>query len=326
MTFFYLAHTFLYTGSVPDVEVSEGEYPTWITQENGKRVPVVQTYAFTKYLGNLELEFNDEGNLVQLDGKPILLDSSIAEDAEVLRLTDRYRPKVAKIGADVIGTTSVFLDGICRRQECNLGNLITDSMLAFGSSYGNFSNSCSNPLLAIMEGGGIRGSISYDKYSFGQIAMEDVEMVVPFKNKIAIVEMSGKTMREVLEHSVHLYTNGEKRGEFLQVSENLQVTYDMSKPSLGGRVEKVKVSCADTFEDLDDDKTYKVVMTEYLANGGDGYDILKEQAAEKTEALDIYVLLKYFKEKSPVSPMVEGRITIKFNQAVETILITLNEA
>ena len=66
--FTFQAHTFLYSGKAPDFETPEGEYPITVTQSNGKKVPVVQCYAFTKYLGYLHLEFDDGGNLIEIDG------------------------------------------------------------------------------------------------------------------------------------------------------------------------------------------------------------------------------------------------------------------
>lgn len=70
------SHSFLYTGDYPgnlahftdydihnfnsdrknvDTETAIGPYPTIVTKENGVKVPVVQSYAYTKYLGNLRL-------------------------------------------------------------------------------------------------------------------------------------------------------------------------------------------------------------------------------------------------------------------------------
>ena len=60
-----------------------GPYPTIVEQAaTGKRVPVVQAYAYAKYLGKLTLTFSDDGNhLRNWTGNPILLDdnSSYAE-------------------------------------------------------------------------------------------------------------------------------------------------------------------------------------------------------------------------------------------------------
>lgn len=55
------SHTFLYTGPQPDIDSPLGPYPTMVQQSNGKEVPVVQAYAYTKYLGSLDLEVREEG-------------------------------------------------------------------------------------------------------------------------------------------------------------------------------------------------------------------------------------------------------------------------
>ncbi|KAJ8935104.1 hypothetical protein NQ314_013000 [Rhamnusium bicolor] len=44
-------NTFLWNGPQPDTEKVEDLYPKVITQASGKKVPVVQAYAYTKYLG-----------------------------------------------------------------------------------------------------------------------------------------------------------------------------------------------------------------------------------------------------------------------------------
>lgn len=41
-----------------------------------------------------------------------------------------YRPKIDKLEETVVGHTKVLLDGsTCREKECNIGNLITESMV-----------------------------------------------------------------------------------------------------------------------------------------------------------------------------------------------------
>lgn len=52
------SHSFLYSGSdhFEHIEPVVGPYPTVITQDSGKRVPVVQAFAFTKYMGELKLK------------------------------------------------------------------------------------------------------------------------------------------------------------------------------------------------------------------------------------------------------------------------------
>ena len=50
-----------------------------VQQVSGRRVPVVQAYAFGKYLGNLLVTFDDDGEVVATSGEPILLDHTIPQ-------------------------------------------------------------------------------------------------------------------------------------------------------------------------------------------------------------------------------------------------------
>ena len=49
-----------------------GPYPTVV---NG--VQIIQAYAYGKYLGELNLVFDDAGNVISAEGEPILIDSSV---------------------------------------------------------------------------------------------------------------------------------------------------------------------------------------------------------------------------------------------------------
>ena len=50
-----------------------------ITREDGSQALVVQDFAFGKYMGFLEVEFDDDGKVVSWGGNPILLDASVEE-------------------------------------------------------------------------------------------------------------------------------------------------------------------------------------------------------------------------------------------------------
>lgn len=72
-------NTFLYRGEQPDLEVPEGFYPTEVVQKSGRKVYVVQAYAYTKYLGNFIVSFDAKGEVTHIEGNPILVDASIKE-------------------------------------------------------------------------------------------------------------------------------------------------------------------------------------------------------------------------------------------------------
>ena len=220
---FSVAHTFLYTGSVPSIEKSKGTYPIVVVQKNGKKVPVVQAYAFTKYLGRINLivseltknieiilnfliyfQFDSEGNLVKFDGAPILLDSSIPEDPAILKILELYRPGVTTFTHQKIGSTKVFLDGNCRQNECNLGNFIADSMVHWYASRSPFreDNFWTDASIGLLHSGGIRTSIDHRDGS-GMLTKGDTLRILPFGDKIMVVEVTGEELLEALEHSVY---------------------------------------------------------------------------------------------------------------------------
>ena len=77
------------TGAAPDREDVEGEYPTVVESPSGKSVPIVQAYTRGKYLGNLDVTFNTEGDITNWGGNPILLNGSIprGKDNKMIKAT-----------------------------------------------------------------------------------------------------------------------------------------------------------------------------------------------------------------------------------------------
>lgn len=67
------------SGNPPSTEVPAGPYPYMVKSDDGRNVPVVQAFAFGKYLGYLKVTFDDVGTVIKADGNPILMDSSITQ-------------------------------------------------------------------------------------------------------------------------------------------------------------------------------------------------------------------------------------------------------
>ena len=79
MLLLLLNHTLVNIGKQPSIEKPIGPYPTMVKQPSGRQVPVVQAYAFGKYLGYLQTTFNDDGEMTSHSGNPILLDGRIKQ-------------------------------------------------------------------------------------------------------------------------------------------------------------------------------------------------------------------------------------------------------
>ncbi|KFB42145.1 AGAP003629-PA-like protein [Anopheles sinensis] len=304
------SHTFLYSGPAPDVDEPAAPYPVMVKNAAGKEVPVVQAYAYTKYLGYLHLQFDAEGNLVELDGSPILLNGTVQRDSDVLQLLEVYRPGILELD-EQIGHTNVFLDSSrCRFEECNIGNMIADSLVIIHAATrtnaddGNWTDAA----IGFVQGGGIRASLNA-----GTITKKDLKTVLPFGNGMVLTELSGAKLRQMLEHSVYRYDGVSGYGEFLQMA-GVHVVYDLSRPPLE-RVVDVEVRCArcnvPTYGPLQDDAQYRVLVSQFLYEGGDGYTMFADSEREQLAYGEYEITEEYLKRYSPIYPAIEWRIRLE---------------
>ncbi len=199
----------------------------------------------------------------------------------------------------VIGSTIVPLSQ-CGGQECNSGNVIADAFVySYIESMRRRKLSWTTAPIALINGGSVRNSISA-----GNITMEDIMSTSPFGNKVGVLKANGSLLWQILEHS------GSKLAGFLQVS-GLRIDYDLSQP-IGRRLQKVRVRCGDClipqFEDIDFLKTYAIVMTDYIAFGGDNYTMIDTNDFYTGSETDFDVFANYVKSFSPIYTGIEDRI------------------
>lgn len=140
----------------------------------------------------------------------------------------QWKGAVDNISSVVVGKTRVLLEGdgkICRRAECNLGNLITDSMIDYNTGEFAGKKGWTDTAIAFHNGGSIRTSIT--RANDDKITMGDILSVLPFHNAIVKVSMTGELILSVLEWSVYnleMNNTANLFGAFLQFS-GLQVFY-----------------------------------------------------------------------------------------------------
>lgn len=264
---------------------------------------VVQAFEHGKVLGVLDLTIKN-GKVVRASGRLEPIKPTGKENKAVRAIVAKYQKRVDIVMNETIGEALVDLDGVnVRLQETNLGNLITDIMRKTAGAD-----------VAIINGGTIRTSIKQ-----GPVKVSDVYAVVPFDNYIVSIKLTGKQIRDTLEHGVSAVEDEE--GRFPQVS-GLIFTYDRNGQR-GSRVKEIFING----NALESEKEYAVATNDFLAAGGDGYksfgDSVKSSrdyavigGAMKGEKL-VYgdsgrwlrdVVADYIKTEKTVSPKVEGRI------------------
>ncbi len=273
-----------------------GPYPTLVKNPSGVDVPVVTAYAYSKYLGDLSVTFDDNGVLKSATGAPKLLDAAVAQD-------EGFNKRVAELAAPLeemkkkeIGVSEAAIDGsreVCRVKECSMGNLVADALLDRVKDQGI--------TIAIQNGGGLRASIDA-----GPVTMGEVLTVLPFQNSIATFQIKGADLQAALENGASQIEEG--AGRFVQAS-GLKYTFDRSKPA-GSRIVSVEVKEGDNFVKLDPEKTYGVVTNNYTRTGGDGFKTFATNAINPYDfgpSLEDAVAA-YIGAHSPYKPYTDGRI------------------
>ncbi|MGD9918958.1 MAG: bifunctional UDP-sugar hydrolase/5'-nucleotidase [Paenirhodobacter sp.] len=269
-------------------------YPTMV----GK-VPVVSAYAYSKYLGHLVLTFDDDGNLKEASGEPILLDAKVVPDPEMAARVAELAKPIAAVREKVVAEAAEEIDGSrehCRLEECAMGDLVADAMLDRVKGQG--------VTIAIANGGGLRASIDQ-----GPVTMGEVYTVLPFQNTLATFQMKGAGVVAALENGVSQVE--EAAGRFPQVA-GLKFTWDPAQPA-GSRVSEVLVEKDGAWAPIEPDTLYALVTNNYMRNGGDGYKVF---AAEGVNAYDFgpdlaEVTADYLAAHAPYTPYTDGRITKK---------------
>jgi 5'-nucleotidase len=283
------SHTYL-SASDPD---RAGAYPTFASQEDGTLVPVVQAYAYSKYVGHLELNFDDAGNLTYASGDTILLDASVEEDAEIVARVAELAGPIEEMKTRIVAEAAEAIEGsrdVCRAMECPMGNLVADAMLDRVQDQG--------VQIAIQNGGGLRSSIDA-----GEVTMGEVLSVLPFQNTLSTFEVTGAQILAALENGVSQVEEG--AGRFPQVA-GMSFTVDLTQAP-GSRISNVMVGDAA----LDPEATYGAVSNNYVRNGGDGYRMFRDAMNAYDYGPDLAdVTAEYLAKVGPYQPFTDGRITV----------------
>ena len=271
---------------------AKGPYPTMVGS-----TAIVQAYAYGKYLGELSVVLDDDGNLKSAKGEPVLIDASIKENADIVARVAELAQPLEEIRSKVVASAAAVIEGnrdVCRVEECSMGNLVADAMLARVADQG--------VSIAIANSGGLRASIDE-----GEITMGEVLTVLPFQNTLSTFQIKGAGLMAALENGVSEVEEG--AGRFPQVA-GLTYQWDPSQAANAGRITEVMVNKDGAMVPLDMNEVYSVVTNNYVRGGGDGYKMFS------TEGMNAYdygpsledVVAEYLAANAPYKPYTDGRI------------------
>ena len=277
---------------VPGVNLIMGGHEHEILHSVVGQTLIAKVGSDARHLGKIDLYWDPQAKKVDHIGWELLpVDGAVSEDPETHAVVESYEKKLNERLSEKVAESTVELNATLdsRRQETNLGNLLTD---IFRQQTGAD--------IAIMNGGGIRSEL---RYGPGVITKKHIVSILPFDNFLVMGEVRGDVLQRVLEKGLQAYP--QSQGSFLHVS-GLKIKFDPKRPP-GNRILEVTVG----EQKLDLQRVYRVATNHYLMEGGDGLSELKGSkmilGKENARMLSDVVLDALTRMKT-LSPQVEGRL------------------
>lgn len=304
------SHTLLYKGTpVPGYDTPADVYPIVVEQEDGHKILIVQASAYTKYLGDLIVYFDENGEIDSWEGNPIFMSNNIEEDPEIMREMEPWKAVVDEVANRELGSVKTTLyQRDCARDECTFGSFVTDAFVDHFVNHPDYQEddgSWTYGTVSCTNAGGIRTALSP-----GIVSYDDLFAALPFQNTIDTFELRGDHLVEALEFSAAAYTFY----NFLQFS-GLRVLFNVTEP-VGNRVTSVDVLCRHCdiprFEKLDTTKYYRMIVPNFIGAGGNGFVAFGNHRRNyrRGDKKDIEIVEAYLKKLSPVIQRKDGRLTV----------------
>ena len=226
----------------------------------------------------------------------IVRSDQLAKDPEQTALIAAYDKLAAPLANRRAGTITQTLSRLPNMTtgESPLGDIIADAHLAATRAADK-----GGAVIAFTNPGGIRTDVT--KKDDGAVTYADLFASQPFRNQLVTLTLTGAQIKAVLEQQ----WADPARPRILQVSHGFSYAWDGSKGD-GQRVIADRLSLDGVR--LDPAASYRVTVNNYLAQGGDGFSVLKDGSASQVGGFDVDALFDYIEANSPIAPATEARI------------------
>ena len=223
----------------------------------------------------------DGSNYIAPNGKIFKKKSSAAQ---VAHLVYDAQPVMAKV-KEVVGYSPEFL----RKgyPESKLSNWAVDIIMEQTQKISG------KPVhMGVLNFGGIRADMPE-----GNVILDDMKSMFPFRNQIVYLEMKGSEIRKILEQ---------------MAATRFQVLGGVRVVAEGGKLVSAEIAGAP----IDDEKVYGVASISFLLHGGDGLSLADSALTVDNLDVDIIeaVMAHVYAEKAagrPLTAELDGRVTVR---------------
>lgn len=240
-----------------DPETSSSTNTPWlIKNKDGRLIPVTQTGKRGHNVGQITIDLDTDSIDYRLLAVDSRLDRTRLDDiADIIK---PYMNGIDSLMTRRIGTSAMEFD----KDRDPLLNFVADYMVTRGNQLAG------NVDLGIINKGGLRTSLPKGDITEGMIIM-----MMPFNNYTTVLDIKGSDLLATFDVMARTAGNG--------VSSNVSVLFDPATSKC--------ISAKIDGKPVDPDKTYRLATIDYLANGGDYMEPLRNG---KTVARSPYVLYR----------------------------------
>jgi 5'-nucleotidase len=327
------SHSPLGEGLRPLGIASDGPYPTVGRDRDGATVCIVQAWQYGWAIGQLDVSFDADGRVRDCAGQAhLIVGDDYRKNGQPVDAATRARlaaavaqtPELRSFAPDPVAAQVLAYyaaakqaqarhvlahaeNGLCLRrmpgpydrgrdgrpgcaaatdaQGGEVQALVASASLHAASRFGGAD-------IALQNGGGVRSSIAAGPFTVG-----DAINVLPFRNTLVILDMSGAEIVEVLNGTADYIAQApETRTGAYPYAAGLRWRFDLGAAP-GQRVQRIELWRDGKAEALRPEARYRVILSDYIAKGRDGYQMLAgidparrmDTALDMAQALSDYV-------------------------------------
>jgi len=223
--------------------------------------------------------------LSKINAKQLPIDSILTTTSSIENFVAPYRKRVNQILDSTLAYTPAIITKSDGKYNTSAGNLMADIVLKEASPV--FKSRTGKDIdFVLLNHGGIRSIISK-----GNVSARTAYEVMPFENSIVVVELSGKSILELVDFLI--------RSKRAHPIGGMQIILDKNE-----KLKTLKIANID----FNENKNYFVATSNYLVNGGDNMGFFKNQiSVTDTDYLIRNAMIDHFTKMDTIKAIVDDR-------------------
>jgi 5'-nucleotidase len=277
-----------------DVVISGHTHQAYVCEIDHRLVTSGDKFGTLVTAIDLKLDRNTR-EVISARADNVIVRNALAKDPEQTALIAAYDKVAAPLANRRAGSITETLSRTPNEAgESVLGDIIADAQLAATRAEKD-----GGAVVAFTNPGGIRTDVV--RSGDGAVSYADLFASQPFRNQLVTVTLTGTQIKTMLEQQ----WLDPKRPRVLQVSHGFSYAFDNDKP-FGARVIEARMMLNGAR--IAPTQNYRVTINNYLAQGGDGFAVLKDGSAAQFGAYDSDALFSYFQANGQIAPTTPDRI------------------